>query len=160
MCLIVSMLALLASLHDLPRLHQVSAAVNTYNPPYLYPKEAFNDNISQLKCLLTNHAGVQAAIGSNMLQLPATFSQLAHSVHSLAALNTVPGNSYSYARPSKPQLTGGVTSSASVAPVARPSGTPPLSVSLNHHICISSSGPALYVCSNSTHSTGRVNKPP
>ena len=41
-------------------------------------------------------------MGSNMLQLPATFSQLAHSVDSLAALNTVPGNSYSYARPSKP----------------------------------------------------------
>ncbi|DBA98314.1 TPA: hypothetical protein ACH3X1_001234 [Trebouxia sp. C0004] len=62
-----------------------------------------------------------SAIGSNMLPLLATFRQLAHSVHSLAALNTVPGNSYRYARPSKPQLTCGVTSSALVTPVARPS---------------------------------------
>jgi hypothetical protein len=95
-------------------------------------------DVSQHRCLLSNHAGVQAAIGSNMLQLPATFSQLAHSVHSLAALNTVPGNSYSYARPSKSQVRGGVTSSALVAPVAPPSGTPPSTVSLIHHISTSS----------------------
>ena len=50
---------------------------------------------------------MQAAIGSNMLQLPATFSQMAHSVHSLAALNTVPGNSYRYARPTKPACRAG-----------------------------------------------------
>ena len=74
--------------------------------------------------MISNKAGVQAAIGSNMLQLPATFSQLAHSVHSLADLNTVPGNSYSYARPSKLQLTAGGASDESVLPVARPSGTP------------------------------------
>lgn len=128
------MLAPLASLHAMSVLHQVSAAVNTSEPPYLYPKEASNCNISQLKCLLTHHAAAQAAIGSNMLQLPASFSQLAHSVHSLAALNTVPGNSYSYARPSKPQPTGGANSNALVA---QPSGIPP-SVSLIYHIWISS----------------------
>lgn len=83
--------------------------------------------------MINNKAGVQAAIGSNMLQLPATFSQLAHSVHSLAALNTVPGNSYSYARPSKLQLTAGVASDQGVLPVAPPSGTPPCSAPT--HLC-------------------------
>lgn len=61
-----------------------------------------------MNCLISIQADLQAAIGSNMLQLPTTFSQLAHSVHSLAALNTVPGNSYNYARPSKLQLRDGV----------------------------------------------------
>lgn len=42
---------------------------------------------------------MQAAIGSNLLMDPSSFSQLAHSIHTMAGLNTVPGNSYNYARP-------------------------------------------------------------
>lgn len=92
-----------------------------------------DEHIDEYKRMISNKAGVQAAIGSNMLQLPATFSQLAHSVHSLAALNTVPGNSYSYARPSKLQLTAGVASDQGLLPVAPPSGTPH---AVLPHICV------------------------
>lgn len=42
---------------------------------------------------------LQEAIGSNLMMAPETFSQLAHNIHTLAELDTIPGNTYHYARP-------------------------------------------------------------
>ena len=41
----------------------------------------------------------QVAMGSNLLESGDTFSQLAHDTSSLAAFNTVPGNSYMMVTP-------------------------------------------------------------
>lgn len=44
---------------------------------------------------------LQAAIGSQLLASVGIFSHLAHSAESLAALGTVPGNSYCFSAPAK-----------------------------------------------------------